>query len=313
MRPRRPARRSPRASASPSARSPFIFQLPATSCFRSAHFRSSRRWPHRHRREVAAPPGHLYVRRHDHTGHSPRSTAAGAPPPITNRPRPGPASRVSRHDASDPLQGGLHRRQDPVRAVDHLVRVLGHLHPLRSVRTSTRPTRSSPRSASEDIRADELQQALQPTLERLRAQFGGTIDPQQVKQLGIVDTLLGQLIDRSLLDQEGAAARPRSLRRGDPQRDLRQPGVPRPRRQVRPAAVQPGADDEPSDRGAAGGAAAARHSARRPAAGDHRRGRRAATGGRRALSLSQRKAGRRHRRVSGRRRSPISASRATPT
>lgn len=52
------------------------------------------------------------------------------------------------------------------------------------------------------IRANELQQALQPVLERMRAQFGGSIDAQQMKQLGIVDTLLGQLIDRSLLNQE---------------------------------------------------------------------------------------------------------------
>jgi len=54
------------------------------------------------------------------------------------------------------------------------------------------------------IRAENLQQAVQPALERLRAQFGTTIDPQQIKQLGIVDTLLGQLIDRSLLDQQTA-------------------------------------------------------------------------------------------------------------
>ena len=52
------------------------------------------------------------------------------------------------------------------------------------------------------IRADELQRALQPMLERLRAQFGAAVDPRQVKQMGIVDTVLGQLIDRSLLDQE---------------------------------------------------------------------------------------------------------------
>jgi len=39
-------------------------------------------------------------------------------------------------------------------------------------------------------------------LQRLRAQFGGNIDQQQMKQLGIVDTVLGQLIDKSLLDQE---------------------------------------------------------------------------------------------------------------
>src|SRR5258706_11525516 len=52
------------------------------------------------------------------------------------------------------------------------------------------------------IRADELQAALQRALERLRAQTGSTIDPQPAKQLGVVDTLLGQLVERSLLDQE---------------------------------------------------------------------------------------------------------------
>lgn len=56
----------------------------------------------------------------------------------------------------------------------------------------------------ESIRAEKLQQALEPALERLRAQLGTSIDAQQVKQLGILDTLLGQLIDRSLLDQQTA-------------------------------------------------------------------------------------------------------------
>src|SRR5437764_5754765 len=55
-----------------------------------------------------------------------------------------------------------------------------------------------------NIRAEELQQALQPALERLRAQLGTAIDQQQVKQLGILDTLLDQLINRALLDQETA-------------------------------------------------------------------------------------------------------------
>ncbi len=57
---------------------------------------------------------------------------------------------------------------------------------------------------SQSIRAEDLQAALVPALERLRAQFGTTIDPSQVKQLGILETLLGQLVDRSLLDQETA-------------------------------------------------------------------------------------------------------------
>src|ERR1700688_4445273 len=54
------------------------------------------------------------------------------------------------------------------------------------------------------IRAEDLQQALEPAIERLRAQFGTAIDARQVKQLGILDNLLGQLIDRSLVDQEAA-------------------------------------------------------------------------------------------------------------
>jgi peptidyl-prolyl cis-trans isomerase D len=59
----------------------------------------------------------------------------------------------------------------------------------------------------DNIRADDLQRLLQPTLERLRAQLGGAIDQQQIKQLGVVDTLLAQLIDRDLLDQEAARLR----------------------------------------------------------------------------------------------------------
>jgi peptidyl-prolyl cis-trans isomerase D len=54
----------------------------------------------------------------------------------------------------------------------------------------------------QSIRADELQQAMQQTLERMRAQFGGAIDLEQLKQLRYADTLLNQLIDRSLVNQE---------------------------------------------------------------------------------------------------------------
>jgi peptidyl-prolyl cis-trans isomerase D len=53
-----------------------------------------------------------------------------------------------------------------------------------------------------DIRAGEVQKALEPTLERLRVQLGAAIDQQQVKQLGILDGVVSQLVDQSLLDQE---------------------------------------------------------------------------------------------------------------
>ena len=54
------------------------------------------------------------------------------------------------------------------------------------------------------IGAEELQTALRRALEQLSARFGSAIDPQQAKQLGLVDKTLAQLIDRSLVDQEVA-------------------------------------------------------------------------------------------------------------
>jgi peptidyl-prolyl cis-trans isomerase D len=57
---------------------------------------------------------------------------------------------------------------------------------------------------SRPIQADELQTALRRALEQLSARFGSAIDPQQAKQLGLVDATLNQLIERSLVDQEVA-------------------------------------------------------------------------------------------------------------
>jgi peptidyl-prolyl cis-trans isomerase D len=57
------------------------------------------------------------------------------------------------------------------------------------------------------IRAEELQTALRPALERLSARFGNPIDLQQAKKLGIIDEVLEGMIDRSLLDQEAARLR----------------------------------------------------------------------------------------------------------
>ena len=52
------------------------------------------------------------------------------------------------------------------------------------------------------IRAQDLQKSLDAAMQRLRAQTGGSITMEQVKQLGVLDGLLNQLVDRSLLDQE---------------------------------------------------------------------------------------------------------------
>jgi peptidyl-prolyl cis-trans isomerase D len=52
------------------------------------------------------------------------------------------------------------------------------------------------------IDVDELQRALRPTIAQLRARFGGTIDPQQLKELGVTDAVLDHLIENRLLDLE---------------------------------------------------------------------------------------------------------------
>jgi peptidyl-prolyl cis-trans isomerase D len=54
----------------------------------------------------------------------------------------------------------------------------------------------------EEITAQDLQDALQPALERLSAQLGKTFDLKQAKRFGIVDAVLAQLIDRALADRE---------------------------------------------------------------------------------------------------------------
>lgn len=56
----------------------------------------------------------------------------------------------------------------------------------------------------QDITGVEVETTLQPTLERLRAQLGGNLDAAAVKKLGVVDAVVGQLVDRSLLSQEVA-------------------------------------------------------------------------------------------------------------
>jgi peptidyl-prolyl cis-trans isomerase D len=57
------------------------------------------------------------------------------------------------------------------------------------------------------IRAEELQTALRPVIERLNARLGGSMDLPQAKKLGVVDEVLRSLIDASVLDQEAARLR----------------------------------------------------------------------------------------------------------
>jgi peptidyl-prolyl cis-trans isomerase D len=60
---------------------------------------------------------------------------------------------------------------------------------------------------AQSIDAAALQTALQPALQRLSTSFGGAVDLKQAKQMGVVDQVLGQLIDHSLVDQEAARLR----------------------------------------------------------------------------------------------------------
>jgi peptidyl-prolyl cis-trans isomerase D len=59
----------------------------------------------------------------------------------------------------------------------------------------------------QDIRAEDLQAAVRRELERLSTRFGAAIDIQQAKKLGVIDDVLDELIDRSLLEQEAARLR----------------------------------------------------------------------------------------------------------
>lgn len=54
----------------------------------------------------------------------------------------------------------------------------------------------------QSIDAPALQNAVQPVLQQLSTRFGSAVDLRQAKQLGVIDDVLGQLVDRSLLDQE---------------------------------------------------------------------------------------------------------------
>jgi peptidyl-prolyl cis-trans isomerase D len=55
---------------------------------------------------------------------------------------------------------------------------------------------------SRSVTADELNQAVQNDMERLRGALGGSLDAQQAKQLGIVDQALQRLINSDLVELE---------------------------------------------------------------------------------------------------------------
>ena len=59
----------------------------------------------------------------------------------------------------------------------------------------------------QSIQAEDLQTAMRRELENLSARAGGPIDIQQLKKFGVVDSVLGDLIDRRLLSQETARMR----------------------------------------------------------------------------------------------------------
>lgn len=66
-----------------------------------------------------------------------------------------------------------------------------------------RPTNTTVATVgSQSIDAAALQSALQPALERLSMRLGTQVDLRQAKQMGIVNQVLEQLIDDSIIDQE---------------------------------------------------------------------------------------------------------------
>jgi peptidyl-prolyl cis-trans isomerase D len=59
----------------------------------------------------------------------------------------------------------------------------------------------------QSIRAEDLQAAVRREVERLSARVGAPVDIQQAKKFGVIDDVLGEMIDRSLLEQEAARLR----------------------------------------------------------------------------------------------------------
>src|ERR1700730_10710411 len=166
------------ASAELSSRNPFIFQLPATSFVRTAMLR-----PHG---SVS-----IFCLQH-HIG-----MRAGQPArAVTMRP---PASMLQ---AIRSRAGSL-----VVKALFGLLILtfgvwgIGDIFRNRSTDTVIVTV------GDQKIHGEELQAAVRRELDRLREQFGAAIDLQQAKKLGIVDTILEALIDRSVADQEAARLR----------------------------------------------------------------------------------------------------------
>jgi peptidyl-prolyl cis-trans isomerase D len=54
------------------------------------------------------------------------------------------------------------------------------------------------------ISADALESALRPALERMQMQTGSPVDFRQARQLGVLDDILGRLVDQSLTQAEAA-------------------------------------------------------------------------------------------------------------
>src|SRR5437016_1798591 len=167
-----------RANATLSSRSPFIFQLPATSFVRTAMLR---------------PHGSVSIFcLQDHTG-----TRAGQPTRAA-RTRP-PASMLQ---AIRSRAGSL-----VVKLLFGLLILtfgvwgIGDIFRNRPTETVIVPV------GDHSIRGEELQAAVRRELDRLREEFAAAVDLQQAKKMGIIDSTLEALIDRSLASQEAARLR----------------------------------------------------------------------------------------------------------
>ena len=69
-------------------------------------------------------------------------------------------------------------------------------------RNGSSPDTSVAQVGSRSITADQVTQAVQSQIDRLRGLFGGAIDAQQAKQLGVVDQAVQGLVDQNLVEEE---------------------------------------------------------------------------------------------------------------
>ena len=126
---------------------------------------------------------------------------------------------------------------EPGARVPGVCYVLHSRFPARApVRTPPPATRSR-WSNGREIRGDEFRRTYQAQLQAYRSAYGGNMSEQLLKQLGIDQQILQQMVDERAALAEADRARHQGQRRGSRAADLRDSGVPGERRVHRRAAL----------------------------------------------------------------------------